>query len=62
MYNNKSNIKIYDTLPQGYKPLIGANCCPRGTYWASNGQSRFVQDIDGHYHKNPNFVQILVRK
>ena len=37
-------IRIFSSLPIGWKYLDGATTAPNGFRWASNGKSRFSDD------------------
>lgn len=58
--DEKSEVRVYKHLPEGWKVLKGTQTQPVGTVWASNGEPVFKRGKDGKLHKNPKYKQALV--
>lgn len=41
---NGKAVTAYDSIPDGWKPLIGAQTAPIGYEWYFNGKSRFINE------------------
>ncbi len=58
--DEKSEVRVYKHLPEGWKVLKGTQTQPAGTAWASNGEPLFKRGEDGKLHKNPRYKHALV--
>lgn len=58
--DEKSEVRVYKHLPEGWRILKGTLTQPVGTEWASNGEPAFKRGRDGKMHKNPKYKQALV--
>lgn len=55
------DVRVYKSLPKGYRVLDGTMTQPRGTVWIAKGRP-FGGVKDGKLHKNPNYNQALLVK
>lgn len=58
--DEKSAVRVYKHLPDGWKVQTGTQTQPAGTVWVSNGEPAFKRGKDGKLHSNPKYKQALV--
>ena len=52
-----SRVKVYKTIPKGWKVIPGATNHPQGYIWINNGCSRFAKDKKGNRLYKSGFVK-----